>query len=139
MTDISLPRVGELIRAVFEYLWHKPDGMPAKEVLAFVPEIIVLSEDEKRVSPINNIPKYERIIRLATVPLTRVGWLTKNNKGRWRITEQGRRACRRFSNAQDLYREALRIFEEYNLPGFGRKILRHRLRIFYHSRRVRRR
>ena len=90
MSDISLQRVGEFVRTVFELLWHRPDGMPAKEVLAFIPEIIQLTENEKGTSPINNVPKYERLIRLATIPLARVGWLAKSNKGRWRITEQGR-------------------------------------------------
>jgi restriction system protein len=51
------------------------------------------------------------MIRLATTPLVKAGWMVKNEKGRWYITEEGRQACRNFSNVQDLYTEALRLSE----------------------------
>lgn len=112
MADITLSRIGELLRSVFELLWNKPDGLPAKEIIAFLPEITQLTEFERGYSPPTNIPRYERIIRLATIPLVKAGWLVKNNKGRWYITEEGRQACRRYPNAQELYKEAIRLFEE---------------------------
>jgi restriction system protein len=112
VADITLSRIGELLRSVFELLWNKPDGLPAKEIIAFLPEITQLTEFERGYSPPTNIPRYERIIRLATIPLVKAGWLVKNNKGRWYITEEGRQACRRYPNAQELYKEAIRLFEE---------------------------
>ncbi len=112
MADVTLNRVGELLRSLLELLWNKPEGMPAKEILAFLPEITKLTEYERGYSPPTNIPRYERIVRLATIPLVKAGWLVKNNKGRWYITEEGRQACRRTPNAQELYKEALRLFEE---------------------------
>lgn len=113
MANLSLQRVGELIRAVFELLWNRPDGLPAKEIMAFIPELVQLTDHEKGISYLNNMPKYERLIRISTIPLARVGWLVKSNKGRWYITEAGRLACRRFPNANELYKEALRIFNEH--------------------------
>ena len=112
MADITLNRIGELLRSVLELLWNKPEGMPAREILAFLPEITELTEYEKGYSPPGNTPRYERIVRLATIPLVKAGWLIKNNKGRWYITEEGRQACRKYPNARELYREALRLFEE---------------------------
>ncbi len=112
MADVTLNRIGELLRSVLELLWNRPEGMPAKEILAFLPEITQLTEYERGYSPPTNIPRYERIVRLATIPLAKAGWLIKNNKGRWYITEEGRQACRRYPNAQELYKEALRLFEE---------------------------
>lgn len=112
MKNVTLTRVGELIRAVFELLWNRPEGMPARDLMTFVPEVISLTEYEKGLSPQSGFSKYEGIIRVATVPLTRVGWLSKNNKGRWFITDQGRQACKRHASALDLYREALRLYEE---------------------------
>lgn len=112
MADITLSRIGELLRSVLELLWNRPEGLPAKEIMAFLPEITQLTEYERGYSPPTNIPRYERIIRLATIPLVKAGWLVKNNKGRWYITEEGRQACRRFPNAQELYKEAIRLFEE---------------------------
>ena len=112
MADITLSRIGELLRSVFELLWNKSDGLPAKEIMAFLPEVTQLTEYEKGYSPPVNTPRYERIIRLATIPLVKAGWLVKNNKGRWYITDDGRQACRRYPNAQELYKEALRLYEE---------------------------
>lgn len=112
MANVSLRRVGELVRCVFELLWNRPDGLSAREIIAFVPEIVKLTEYETGLSPSTNTPRYEKIIRLATVPLVEIGWLLKNDKGRWFITDEGRQACRRFSSAQDLYVEALRLSEE---------------------------
>ncbi len=112
MADITLNRIGELLRSVLELLWNKPGGLPAREIIAFLPEITPLTEFEKGYSPPTNVPRYERYVRLATIPLVKAGWLVKNNKGRWYITEEGRAACRRFGNAQDLYKEALRLFEQ---------------------------
>jgi restriction system protein len=121
MADVTLARVGELLRSVLELLWNKPEGMPAKEIIAFLPEITQLTEYERGYSAPTNIPRYERIVRLATIPLVKAGWLIKNNKGRWYITEEGREACRRTPNAQELYKEALHLFEKVkqNAPVYA--------------------
>lgn len=112
MADVTLNRIGELLRSVLELLWGKPDGMPAREVLAFLPEITPLTEYERGYSPSTNMPRYERIVRLATIPLVKAGWLVKTDKGRWLITDEGRRAARRYPNARELYKEALRLYEQ---------------------------
>ncbi len=112
MSDITLQRVGELLRGVFEILWNKPDGLGAREVLKQLPEIIPLTEHELSPSPSTNAPRYERIVRLATIPLARAGWLIKNDKGRWFITEEGRQATKRYANVQDFYKEVLRLYDE---------------------------
>src|SRR5512138_1258336 len=112
MADVTLNRIGELLRSVLELLWTKPDGMPAREVLAFLPEVTTLTVYERGFAPGVNTPRYERIVRLATMPLVKAGWLVKTEKGRWLITEEGRQAARRFANARELYKEALRRFEE---------------------------
>jgi restriction system protein len=112
MSDITLQRVGELLRGVFEILWNKPEGLAAREVLKQIPETIQLTEYELSSSPSTNAPRYERIVRLATIPLARAGWLVKNDKGRWFITEEGRQASKRFANVQDFYKEVLRLYDE---------------------------
>ena len=112
MADVTLNRIGELLRSVLELLWTKPEGMPAGEILAYLPEITRLTEYERGYAPPSNMPRYERMVRLATIPLVKAGWLVKSNKGRWFITEEGRHAARRYSNARELYKEALRLFEE---------------------------
>ena len=112
MAEVTLGRIGELLRSVLELLWNKPEGMPAKELMAYLPQVAELTEDEKGSAAPGGLPRYEKIVRLSTIPLVHAGWLVKNNKGRWYITEAGREACRKFPNAQELYKEALRLFEE---------------------------
>src|SRR5512140_2996363 len=112
MADVTLSRIGELLRSVLELLWTRPEGMPAREILAFLPQVTQLTDYERAISPVTNTPHYERMVRLATAPLVKAGWLFKTNKGRWLITEDGREAARRYANARDLYKEALRLFED---------------------------
>mgnify|MGYP001447624412 CR=1 FL=1 len=112
MSSVTIKRVGELLRSVFEILWNKPDGLTAKEVLSLIPKTTPLTEDELKYSPTTNLARYERIVRLATIPLVHAGWLIKTEKGRWYITEDGYQACRRFINVQDFYKEAMRLYED---------------------------
>ena len=112
MPEITLSRIGTLLRGVLELLWNKPEGLPASEILAFLPELTPLTEYEKGYSPSTNVPRYERMVRLATIPLVSAGWLVKSNKGHWSLTEEGRQACRRFPNVEEFYREAMKYLEE---------------------------
>lgn len=112
MTDLAPQRIGEFLRVVFARLWQEPSGLPAGEVLAYVPEAIRLSDYERGCAPSTNIPRYEKLIRLATIPLVKAGWVVKS-KGRWYLTEEGRRACKSFANPDDFYKEALRLFENW--------------------------
>lgn len=111
MSNNSLNRVGELVRGVFELLWNKPEGLPASEIIALLPEIVQFSENETGYSPLSNMPRYERVVRLATISLAKVGWLVKTDSGRWIISESGRDASKRHANARDFYAEALRLSE----------------------------
>ena len=115
MADITPQRTGEFLRVVFEMLWDKVDGLPAKEVLAAISRMIPLSEYESGIYP--STPehmRYEVIIRFATLPLVKAGWLVKN-KGRWYITDEGRQACKRLPSATAFYQEAARMYNEMRL------------------------
>ncbi len=112
MSKVTIKRVGELMRSVFEILWNKPEGLTAKEVLSLIPKTTQLFEDELIYSFTTNLPRYERIVRLSTIPLVYAGWLVKTEKGRWSISADGYQACRRFINIQDLYKEAVSLYVE---------------------------
>lgn len=112
MANETLNRIGEMLRGVFELLWTRPEGLPAKDIFAFLPEITRLNEYEKGHPASTNTPRYEKITRIATTPFVKAGWLVKNNKGRWYITDEGRQACRQYPNAVELYKESLKLFEE---------------------------
>jgi len=112
MPDVNLDRIGALLRGMLELLWNKPEGMPASEILAILPELTPLTDYEKGYSPSTNVPRYERIVRLATFPLEKAGWLVKSNKGNWYLTDEGRQACKRFPNVQEFYNEAVKLLDE---------------------------
>jgi restriction system protein len=113
VAEITPGRIGEFLRIVFDLLWNKPEGLPATEILAQIPKSTPLSEYENGFFPsAPNAPRYEKIIRLATIPLVKAGWLVKN-KGRWYITEEGRQACKSFTAAEEFYAQATRLYREY--------------------------
>jgi restriction system protein len=112
MSNITIKRAGELLRSIFEILWDKSDGLTAREVLSHIPHVTKLTEEELSPSPNTNTPRYEKIVRIATIPISQVGWLAKDEKGLWRITQDGYDACSRFTNVQDFYLEALRLYNE---------------------------
>src|SRR6266540_4200144 len=112
MSNITIKRAGELLRSIFEILWDKSDGLTAREVLSRIPHVTKLTEDELNPSPNTNTPRYEKVVRIATIPITQVGWLAKDEKGLWHITQDGYDACNRFANVQDFYLEALHLYNE---------------------------
>jgi len=112
MSKITLQRAGELLRSIFEILWNIPEGLTAREVLSQIPHVTKLTEDELKPSSTTNTPRYEKIVRISTIPIVQVGWLAKDQKGLWRITQDGYDACSRFANVQDFYQEALRLYNE---------------------------
>ncbi|MEW6405732.1 MAG: Mrr restriction system protein [Chloroflexota bacterium] len=112
MTDVTLDRVCELLRNIIELLWGKPEGLYAREIIALLPELTRLSDYEREAAAPSHMPRYEKIVRLATIPLVNAGWLNKSKRGRWSLTDEGRQACLRYSNIQQLYKEALRLIDE---------------------------
>jgi restriction system protein len=112
MSEIAPQRISEFLRIVFVRLWQEYAGLPAGDILAHIPLATQLSETEKEYLPSTHTPRYERAIRLASIPFVKAGWLVKN-KGRWFITEEGKQACKGFSSAQAFNQEAARILDEW--------------------------
>lgn len=121
MADITPHRIGELLRIIFELLWYHPEGLPARDILVHVQKAAPPTEYESGY-PLSTpgISRFETIIRLATASLVRVGWLIKNNKGRWYITDEGRQACKQFADAGEFYKESVRLYNEYSERKRGR-------------------
>ena len=95
MADITRRRTGEFLRFVFELLWDKPDGMPAKDILDAIPNAIKLTDYESGYyASTPNSPRFEKIVRFASIDLVHAGWLVKS-KGRWYLTEEGRQAYKK--------------------------------------------
>ena len=113
MSDISRERTGEFLQIIFELLWNKPEGLQAKEILDTIPKKTQLTEYEKGFYPSTpNSPRFEKIVRFATIDLVKAGWLVKS-KGRWFITEEGMRAFTKYKEPEKFYREAVRLYQEW--------------------------
>lgn len=113
MAEITRQRTGQFLRIIFKLLLDIPDGLPAKDILAEIPKALPLSEYESGYYPsAPNSPRFEKIIRFATIDLVKAGWLVKSN-GRWFITVEGRQAYEKITNPEEFYKEAVRLYHEW--------------------------
>lgn len=114
MTDITINRISEILRLVFDLLWFEPQGLYVSEIMRYIQATVPLSEFETGYYPFAPYsPRYEVVIRVGTIPLVRAGWLEKTKNGRWFITEAGREACKRYKNAEDFFEESVRLFLQW--------------------------
>jgi restriction system protein len=114
MTDITINRISEILRLVFDLLWFEPQGLYVSEIMRYIQATVPLSEFETGYYPFAPYsPRYEVVIRVGTIPLVRAGWLEKTKNGRWFITESGREACKRYKNAGDFFEESVRLFLQW--------------------------
>ena len=114
MSEITQQRMGEILRRVFELLWFEPDGLPVRAIFDYVQKSGQLTDYERGYFPFAaNSPRYEVLLRVATIPLVKAGWLVKTPKGRWYITEKGRKASKQYGDAEEFYDEAIRLYQEW--------------------------
>src|ERR1700752_734165 len=110
MADITRRRQGELVRGVFQLLLTQQDGLPAKDILRKIEQVVppnVFEESDYPNRP--GVRRYERIIRFSTMPAVKAGWLIKD-RGQWILTEEGRRAFEKFTDPEQFLRESMRLY-----------------------------
>ena len=110
MAEITRKRTGEILRGVFQILSGEPDGLPARDVLKRLESLVPPTPFET--SEYTNRPgvrRYEKIIRFATVSCVKAGWLEKS-KGRWVLTESGKKAYRTIIDPEKFQKEASRLY-----------------------------
>jgi restriction system protein len=111
MAEITRRRTGELLRALFEILMPLPDGMQARDALAALGRKVKLTEYESGFYESGG-QRFEKIVRFATVDCVKAGWLQKV-KGRWTITEAGKSAYSTWSDPEEFYRQAVKLYHEW--------------------------
>lgn len=106
-------REGELVRAVFEVLRDKPDGLPASQVVKLVEERVPPTPFEQSTYPNQpTVRRYGKIIRFATIASVKAGWLVKN-KGQWSLTDEGRGAYAAFPDPEAFLRESINLYRAW--------------------------
>jgi len=113
MAEITRRRVGELQRGVIRVLLDSPDGLPAKEVLRRLDQVVPPTEFEKSDYPkYPGVRRFERMARFATIGLVKASWLIKS-KGRWYVTEEGRKAYSQFTDPEQFEKEVHRLYRQW--------------------------
>lgn len=113
MSNISRHRVGELQRGVFKILLDHPEGLPAKEIISRMPQLVPPTDFEKNDYPKHpGIQRYPKMIRFATIGPVKAGWLIKE-KGKWYLTEEGKKAYSRYQDPEEFRRESSRLYYKW--------------------------
>lgn len=111
MANVTIRRTGKHLKKLFELLMANPDGMKAKDALTMLKEQVELTEYEKGEYSSGG-PRFDKIVRFATVDCVKAGWLVKE-KGVWTITEEGIQAYHQYKSPEDFYRQAQRLYREW--------------------------
>ena len=113
MSSISQVRVGQLQRGVFKLLLDQPEGLPAKEIISRMVQVVPPTDFEKSDYPKHpGIQRFGKMIRFATIAPVKAGWLVKE-KGKWYLTEEGKSAYARYQDPEEFNREARRLFDQW--------------------------
>jgi restriction system protein len=113
LPEITRRRIGELQRGVFKVLLDYPDGLPAKELLKRLESAVPPTEFEKSDYPNRpGVRRFEKMVRFATIGPVKAGWLVKN-KGRWYLTEEGRKAYSEIQDPEKFARELTRLYRQW--------------------------
>jgi len=116
MAEITIQRTGErtgkLLRKLFDILSRHPDGMRARDALNSLRNSVQLTEYEKGEYASGGGSRFEKIVRFATIDLVKAGWMIKD-KGRWIVTEEGKRAYDEYESPEQFYRTAQKLYWEW--------------------------
>lgn len=113
MAEITIRRLGEIVRKVFEILMRHSEGVAAHQVLETVEKEMALTAFEKSTYPNRpTVKRFEKIVRFATIGPVKAGWMVKD-KGQWMITDEGRKAYKNFPDPAEFRREASRLYYEW--------------------------
>jgi restriction system protein len=111
MADVTRRRTGELLRKLFEILLANPDGLQARDALAQVEAAVQLTPYEQGKYD-SGERRFDKIVRFATVDCVKAGWFLKH-KGRWTITDEGKKAFAALPDPEDFYRRAVKLYNEW--------------------------
>jgi restriction system protein len=116
MAEITIPRTGAHLRKLFEILMSYPEGLRAGEALKKLAASVQMTPYEAGLYESTGTPRFEKIIRFATIDCAKAGWLLKN-KGIWSITDAGKKAFNDYSDPEKFYREAIRLYQAWKISA----------------------
>ncbi len=111
MPEVTRRRTGEFVRKLFEILIKHPEGMKAQHALGALEGAVQLTPYEAGFYEAGG-RRFEKIVRFATVDCVKAGWLVKT-KGYWTVTEEGRDALARYTDGEEFYKQAVRLYRKW--------------------------
>jgi restriction system protein len=117
MAEVTRKRTGEFVRKLFEIMIPHPDGVPGREALETLRSKFQLTEYEQGSYGSGGL-RFDWIVRFATIDCVKAGWLLKQ-KGRWLITEEGKKAYASFTEPEAFYRRAVELYRDWKASQPG--------------------
>lgn len=113
MANITNVRQGEFMRVAFSLLRDNPEGLEVRKILDHISQNVELTGFELGEYPSTpNKPRYEKIVRFASIPLVKAGWITKG-KGKWYLTDDGLAAYQKYENPEHFFKEGARLYQKW--------------------------
>jgi len=113
VAELSNKRQGELVRGLFGILATQPDGMPARDALARLAEVVPPNAYESADWPKwPGVRRFEQVVRFCTIGPVKAGWLTKT-AGTWAVTELGLEAYKKYPDPEQFTREGGRLYRAW--------------------------
>ena len=94
------------------YFWQILKEFKPGKALKQLAASVTLTPYEAGLYESTGTPRFEKIVRFATIDCVKAGWLAKN-KGVWSITNTGKKAFDDFSDPEAFYREAIKLYREW--------------------------
>ena len=111
MAEVTRRRTGEHLRALFDILLAYPDGLAARDALSALADRMQLTPYEAGTYDSGG-RRFEKIVRFATVDCVKAGWLL-TQKGKWSVTEEGRKAHELLRDPEAFYRQAVSLYRKW--------------------------
>ena len=102
-------RKGRLMRALLELLATSSDGLPAKDAIVAVKDRVDLAPEEEGAFDQSGAEKFPKLLRFATIPVARAGWMQKHD-GVWTVTAEGLAALSAFPEPEAFWKEARALY-----------------------------
>jgi restriction system protein len=102
-------RKGRLIQTLFLVVKEQPDGLAAKDAIAAVRERVDLDPSEIGAFDHTGQEKFPRLIRFATIPPVKAGWMVKQD-GTWTVTDEGLKALDEHTDPATFYKQARQLY-----------------------------
>ena len=97
------------MRALLELLATSSDGLPAKDAIVAVKDRVDLAPEEEGAFDQSGAEKFPKLLRFATIPVARAGWMQKHD-GVWTVTAEGLAALSAFPEPEAFWKEARALY-----------------------------